>query len=115
MAYDDDNERQHGDFPKHTVQFSGWTVPIDLRLGAGLTGATGVPLKPATRLYFVNLSSDPDGTALVTVATLGGQTGQTVTVPPLTMSPPIQGHFTHLLARGGTGAAGVSVIAQWAD
>ncbi len=115
MAYDDDNERQHPQFPKHLVAFSGWTVPIDLRSGVtGITGATGVPAKPATTLTIGNNSQLASETGQVTIATLGGQTGQAVVVPPLSVIT-LNGHFTHLLARGGTGLTGMYAIAQWAD
>lgn len=110
MAYDDSNERQFLNFPKHMLSFSGWTVPVNLQ-----AQGSGVPQKPATRLFFINTSDGADEPATVTLSTLGGQTVQTVHIPPLTMSPPFNGHFTELTARGGTGAAGVSVIAFWAD
>lgn len=116
MAYDDSNERAFLNYPRHMLSFSGWTVPINLQAGAGNTGAGALmPAKPATRLIFINTSDGADEPATVTVSTLGGQTVQTVHIPPLTMSPPFNGHFTELTARGGTGAAGVSVIAFWAD
>lgn len=97
-------------FPKHMLSFSGFTVAVNLQ-----TQGSGVPQKPATKLVISNISSDPDATGLVTIKTAGGQTSQVISVPPLSMSPPLTGQFIELTSRGGTGAAGLSVLAFWAD